>query len=458
MLGHVFRVSTGALIVALVASTVLMMALPAAAGPGAQDWEPIPTPSMSEPTADDLAYVLTTEGGVAVPPQMFPDQTVEDVVFGETTVTSEFPDQMIFQANITAEREIKQVKLFITHHNGADESLSSKWEAELQAYTAKWPLSKRFPAWAAFRFRWCVTDANQESICSDPQPITLIDPVQQWYRAENNYAILYWFGFGDDDPDQIAERFTRAVAATQPRRVAGFGRDLSYKPINLIYPDAEAFKQVLGWGMTEGDSAYEVTLGMNVQVLMPSQVPAELANCIYYPADGIWDMEYRLYYSVDWGITVGMTALHVGDVLHRLHSQPRLGGASWSDINYGEPYWFYGQLKWFAAPEMNWEYDARVRHLATLGDIQTLSSYTWALYMGADGCSGQYMDLGASFINWLVGTYGIDTHRQIVELMTPTADHPLGMFLKPAIEQVTGKPFAELEAEWHAYLGLPLAE
>ena len=66
--------------------------------------------------------------------------------------------------------------------------------------------------------------------------------------------------------------------------------------------------------------------------------------------------------------------------------------------------------------------------------------------------------MGASFINWLVSNYGIETHRQIVELMTPSEDHLLGMDFNDAIVQATGKPFDELENEWRAYLELPPLE
>ena len=102
---------------------------------------------------------------------------------------------------------------------------------------------------------------------------------------------LYWYGFGED----IARRFTCAVTSTRPRLIEGFDRDISYKPITIVYPDGESSRQSLAWGLDGGYIQNYATLGMNVQVLTPSKVHEDAANCPYYPSSGEWTMDERLY-------------------------------------------------------------------------------------------------------------------------------------------------------------------
>lgn len=67
----------------------------------------------------------------------------------------------------------------------------------------------------------------------------------------------------------------------------------------------------------------------------------------------------------------------------------------------------------------------------------------------AEGCTHLGYEMGTSFINWLVNTYGgYDMHRQIVELMDSNVSLP------EALEQVTGVSFLHLERQWRTYIGL----
>jgi hypothetical protein len=129
-------------------------------------------------------------------------------------------------------------------------------------------------------------------------------------------------------------------------------------------------------------------------------------------------------------------------------------------MNLGPFAWADGQATWFA--NGFWDYDQRLRQLASMREIPGMTTMpndlSAMVKFWEDGCFGAHADMGASFINWLVFTYGIETHRQIVELMIPTEDVPRGMPFEDAIQQATGKPFDELENEWRAYLELPPLE
>jgi hypothetical protein len=440
---------------ALAALTVLLVALPTAAGPTARDWTPIPTPTPYP--VDEVYYKLDTVGGDASP-QIFPAQEVDGVMFGETTVETDFPAKMTFHANIGADSEIDRVNVLITYRNGAERALTAQWGEETQAWSAFWNLSHQIPAWAEFEFRWCARDTAGETVCTEPQPLTLVDPNQVWNRVTTDYAILYWYGFGEDQREDIARRFTRAVASTRPRLIEGFGRDISYKPIAIVYPDGESSQQVLSWGLDAGSLQNAASLGMAVMVLAPTHVVwEEFADCSLFPPEE-WSMEYRLRWTLEADAQWGLVHLYLGDMLRRQSTSTSNFG--WDSVNYGSLFWLYGQARWFTNTSFgDWPCEEHVQQVAAEYGIRSLLRMNfYSDYKGPDGCPGFLDDVGASFINWLVYTYGIETHRQIVELMTPTEDVPRGMDFEDAIEQATGKPFDELENEWRAYLELPPLE
>jgi hypothetical protein len=168
-----------------------------------------------------------------------------------------------------------------------------------------------------------------------------------------------------------------------------------------------------------------------------------------------WQLDFALGPNMLWGYA----ALYLGDLL----SPPGDGctdGNGWNCMNLGPFSWADGQATWFA--NGFWDYDQRLRQLASMREIPGMTTMpndlSAMVKFWEDGCFAAHADMGASFINWLVYTYGIETHRQIVELMIPTEDTPLGMPFEDAIQQATGKPFDELENEWRAYLELPPLE
>ena len=89
-----------------------------------------------------------------------------------------------------------------------------------------------------------------------------------------------------------------------------------------------------------------------------------------------------------------------------------------------------------------------MRHLATLQDIPLLSERAFSREIPqADGCFYLNYDAGQSFVTWLVGTYGIDTHRHIVDLQAQNNQ------FEAAVEQATGETFLDIENDWRVYIG-----
>jgi len=199
--------------------------------------------------------------------------------------------------------------------------------------------------------------------------------------------------------------------------VAGFGRELSYTPVGVIYGSREAMSEMVGSGVTNPTAGGYTSdsLGITVQFVPPDRDDAYLTEWLAHV------------------LTHELTHLYQFDVV---------GGAR------GPNWWTEGQADWFAYAAG--DYDARLFNLATLQDLPTLSKPVPRNIEQADGGLYLVYDMGASFVNWLNLTYGgMETHRQVVELMQR------GAALYDALEQATGKPFFDLENEWRAYIDLP---
>jgi len=423
----------GTLAVALVGLMVVGLAFPALAAPGRQDDDlnlPTPTPAPVEQTP----YTLTVVGGEAQT-LTFDHGELDGFVLGETTVTSAYPRGMVFTINPTSKTgDIQDVILFIRFVHGSGTRVVASWDESVGAWVSRpWQTGEGQPAWTHFEFTWRVRDTSGASVDTEPIALDYADPSREWFRMESDLVVLYWFGFGEDDPDAVAQRMADSMAATQERRVQGFGRPLSYKPVAVVYPSRDGLAEIYGSGVANNRVAGFTSsdLGMSVQVLRGTELVPGNENCIYALQPDEWTMERRIE-------TIYSTTTH--EVVH-LYQYDILGGPL------GPLWWTEGQPEWHSiAPGL---YDRRLRHLGTLQDIPSLTTDIGSNLTQADGCYALAYDVGPSFINFLVTHYGgIDTHRQIAELMRT------GPTVYEAVEQVTGKPFLEVENEWRVYLGL----
>lgn len=421
-------VSVGGVGFVLAVIAIIALALPAAAAPSRQDL-PTPTPYPVE----EVAYELAVVGG-ADETLTFPGLEQDGITVGETTVRSMYPRGMVFSVEASsANGDIQDVILFMRYVHDSGTRVVAEQDPETGAWIAHpWASGSEQPAWTHIRFYWRVRDTSGVSVETAIHPVDYWDPTREWFRAESEHVILYWFGFGEDDPDAIAAKMAKSMAATHPRRVAGFGRPLSYKPIAIVYPSREALAETSGSGVERNRVAGYTSsdLGISVQILRGTDVPPGNEECIWALAPEEWTMERRID-------TIFSTTTH--EVTH-LYQYDIQGGA------YGPEWWSEGQPEWFnIAPG---QYDRRLRQLATLQDIPSLRTSIGSDLTQADGCYALSYDVGPSFINYLLTNYGgVDTHRRIVELMRANAT------IYEAVEEVTGKSFLDVENEWRTYLG-----
>jgi hypothetical protein len=342
---------------------------------------------------------------------------------------------MIFEVKAESENgTIRDVILFVRQPNGSGARFQASYDEENQVWRAHpWSAGEGRPAWTPFEFFWRIRDETEATVETPHIPIDYWDPTREWYRVEGRYAIIYWFGFEGVSPEYVAENAMLAVDATEPRRIEGFGGPLSYKPVGVIYPTDEALAEIYGSGQTNTNAAGFTSsdLGMTVQeISMPSDDWFKrLGACIY-----LTPREDR---TEQWRVDGAIFGTIPHEIAHLYQFDKRVGGPNW---------WTEGQADYFTYSAG--QYDARLRHLATLQDVASLQGNIPAFTIESDGCYALAYDMGVSFINWLLSNYGgLETHAQIVDLLGRN------IILEDAIEQVVGKEFEELENEWRVYLG-----
>ncbi|MBN1202164.1 MAG: hypothetical protein JXJ20_09940 [Anaerolineae bacterium] len=425
------RLSISLAVAALVlgAAAIAALALPVAAAPGAQNNIPTPTPAPME----DVAYTLEVVGGEEQT-LTFPGAESDGLTIGETSVTSTYPRGMIFSMQAASDNgEIQDVILFMEYVHGTRDRVNAEYDRESDTWIAHpWDTGEGRPAWSRFNFYWRVRDSAGVTVETDPQLIDYADPTRPWFRAESEHMVLYWFGFGEDMADEIAQTAAYAVESTHQRRMDGFGGEISYKPIAVVYPQRDILTEMYANPIaSETFAGYTSSdLGMSVQVLHDGSTPPGNEECIWSTPEEERTMEWRIeriYHTT----THEFTHLWQYDVL---------GGA------FGKLWWFEGQAEWFGfAPG---QYDKRLRKLAELQDIPSLTEDIGANLTQADGCYALAYDVGPSFINFLHTNYGgIETLQQIAQ------GTRYGTSMYESVEEIAGKPFIEVENEWRTYLG-----
>ncbi|NLX10624.1 MAG: hypothetical protein GXY36_13285 [Chloroflexi bacterium] len=424
-----------ALILALaLIAAVGLASFPAAAAPHAQD---LPTPTLFP--AEDTPYTLDVVGGQDET-LTFPGAELDGFTIGETAVSSQYPRGMTFAVSAASDGgEIQEAILFVRFLHGSGTRFAAEYDSESEQWIARpWERGDEQPAWTHFNFYWRVRDSSGASVDTEPQTVDYWDPGREWFRVESEHVILYWTGFGEDDPDTIAQTLADRVAASYPRIVAGFGRALSYKPVSVVYPNREALAETSGAGVERNRVAgfTSDSLGMIVQILRDTSIPPGNENCIWMTKPEDWTMERRIN-------TIYAVTVHEMVHLFQYDIQGGPRGPEW----YTE-----GQPEWFSNTSRN--YDERLRMLGTLQDIPSLTTNIGSDLTQADGCYALSYNVGPSFLNFVFTNYGgVDVHLRIVELMRSE-----NASVYAALEQITGKTFLELENEWRVYLGMaPLA-
>lgn len=415
------RIVLGAMLlgVPLIALMLVSLSLPAFGAPDQQEILPTPSP---EPVPE-VEYTLSIVGGEDVR-QTFQHADVNGYVFGTTTVDSNYPRGMIFTVAPTSPNgTVNDVTLFLRFPNGQGTRVEAEWDAAQQVWTAAlWPTGAGVPAWIQFTFYWRVRDDSGAFADSEPVASEYWDPTRRWYRADTPRFLIFWYGAGQDDPDAVARYLAWAIESTEQRRIQGFNAELSYKALGILYPTRNDYGETIGSGVTAPDTA-----GITLAGIALPDVSATVQFFLLDRRD-----EQRAIQEM------GATLTH--ELTHMYQSDTRSGS--------GPTWWTEGQAEWFslgAGP-----YDERLMNLARLQNLPPISGDIGYRIEAADGRGRLAYDVGASFVNWFVATYGMDAMSETNRIQST------GRPFFEAIEAATGKSFFDLENGWRAYIGFPL--
>ena len=386
---------------------------------------------------DGEAYTYTVVGGTDQP-ITYPDQTVDGFVFSDLSFRSHYPDGMEFRATITPPEgvEIDRVSLpatFTITGKSANPASVRPGDAPNEWIATLYELRGMTP-WHEIDAQWVVRASDGSTVETDRLHAIYYDATREWFRAENDNIVVYWFGVSE----VLGRYVLDAMASNQEKYRAGFGIELPYRPVAIIFPPGGIWNEYKG-GAAIDDTDFGSTgtiipeTGSTIQRVRTLEPAAIRADCIWNPENP--DEEFQFNQAAS-------TTVH--EVAHLYQTELGINGPAW---------WDEGQATYF---ETFVEYPVHER-LRTLAEMRgSFPSFQGdgpggGPYMAAeDGCTHLIYDMGSSFMLWLADTHGgLDTYRRIVEEMGA------GRSLEDALKNVTGQTLLELENEWRAFLGQP---
>lgn len=356
----------------------------------------------------------------------------------ETTFESHYPRGMTFTlAAESSAGAISRATLFYELRSGTRERANAEYDAQTERWIATAYETGGLPPWIDFHYTWLLTDAAGNTFETEPVYAIYEDNTREWQHVDTDEITLHWFGFSEDG--MFGEMVADAMATMRENFRAGWGRDLSYKPIVIFFPSGDVWDEYQSGGSNSRAAGFTNNgWGYSLQRLADEEPPEFLMECIER-----WG--YSTTRDMQWRLERGVATI-VHELGHIHQSDFRVGGPAW---------WTEGQADYFASlTGMDSNPDVRLANLLTVtNDLPTLQGAGPSLAVGAmapDSCNGLGYDMGNDFIQWLLESYGgLELHYQIVEEMR-TRDG-----LDVALERATGVPFLELENQWRASWGLP---
>ena len=137
---------------------------------------------------------------------------------------------------------ISTVTLFYTFTTG----MTSRQRAEPGDQPNEWVAilyeGGGLPPWHEMDVTWGIRAADDMTADSAPVHAVYYDPTREWYRAESDDIIVYWFGM----PTELGHYVLDAMAGNQEKYLAGFGIRLPYRPVSVIFPPGAIWNEYRG--------------------------------------------------------------------------------------------------------------------------------------------------------------------------------------------------------------------
>ncbi len=310
--------------------------------------------------------------------------------------------EYVFRAKSNA-GSIERVQVITWVGDGATSSDRLNWDAQRGAFVY---FDRMFnPPWLPLNFRFRAFDSAGNMIQTADMTAEYADFTRKWIRRENEEIVVLMFGARESLADDLFASANQAMLRLED----AFGFRLDYRPYVVVMPDQASFQEWQEYpepflaGLTLSEQGYTIqTLQWGEEDLVYTTVPHELTH--------IFQGYIRKARDI--------------------------------------PAWFTeGHATYFETVK-DYDYEQRVRAVATHPAFPTLQADISTEFPGPDGRGRWVYDLGYTFINYWIRTYGLESHRIFWQAQRT-------MRFKEALAAATGVSFEELEAGWRAYIGAP---
>ena len=398
-----------ALMLALAVSGFALAGWPALA----QSDAPTPTPYPTQtPYPTSTPYPTHTPypaaGGAAIADGESGTVPASDAIWSVDFMKfqSNYPAGFEFRARITSSAgPIVRGRVIWSHAPGTQRSRPVQVDPDTGVLTAIWEVGpgESIPPWVGITYVWDVGDSEGNSFQTEPQYAEYEDTRHDWFRTESEDIIV----FSQSLPEEVNQMTMDAMAEQRETYRAAWGDLLPYKPRAILFGDREAWLEwrvglsnprVIGQTSDDWGGTAQVLSGGDLVDLAYGTVPHEIAH--------LYQAEFTIMTPGSWLIEGNAT-------FFELHQQ--------------------------------YDYEASVRELAASGRLPALLDGTGPGVSGQNARRGY--DIGYTFWKWLVDNYGLEGHRQLIQLLKR------GMQQNEAIEAVTGLTAQEVESRWRVWLG-----
>lgn len=325
---------------------------------------------------------------------------------GEQTFTSNYPEGFDFTVQITSSAApIERGRVVWSYAPRSQRSRPAEIDPDTGLLTASFDPRGRdaIPPWVGFTYHWEVTDTAGNAFETEPLEAEYEDNSREWIRTESDDIVVFTQGL----PDDVGPMTVEAMAQQRETYRAAWGDLLPYRPRAILFGDSSVW---LEWRIgTTNPNVVGVTSD-----------------------DAGWTAQVAFFGNT--------TDLAYGTVLHEV---AHLYQAAFTLMPAGS--WFGEGNATFFELSQQYDYEDGVRAIAMRGELPVLLDGT------GPGVSGQTArlgyDIGYTFWKWLTDNYGLEGHRQLIELIDS------GTRRNEAIEQVTGMSLADVESAWRIWLG-----
>lgn len=326
-----------------------------------------------------------------------------------STFSSQFPKGFTFtlEATSTGGKLVSAAALWRHSPVGSRIRRIAQIDESGTKATAIWEAApgSSVPQWAGVEYWWVLEDASGNIYETEHQFDEYADNTRNWSRLESEDIIVFW---QQGVPDEIGEMTVQAMERQRQFYKDHWNVGLGYKPRAIVYANFDTWSEwAPGRGTTGGGV---ITVGQTSETWGST---AQVYDPFIQPVDEIAQ----------------------NTIPHEIAHLYQFANGTTS----GDRWFVEGNATYFelttAATSLR-----RVRRLIAAGNLPSLQD-------GGPGGREAY-DVGFTWWQWLIETYGVQAHRDIWGLIKQ------GVAMREAILRVTALNFLDSEVAWRNWLGV----